>query len=76
MVSKGRGRYVMNPGRLAVLLGLAILAGCGMDSMSAAATSAAARKQELEQSQKALQRARQQIDQAVKAQEERLRAQE
>jgi hypothetical protein len=33
-----------------------------MDSMSAAATSAAARKQELEQSQKALQQARQKID--------------
>ena len=55
----------MNPGRIVVLLGLAILAGCGMDSMSAAATSAAARKQELEQSQKALQQARQKIDQVT-----------
>ncbi|HJY78572.1 MAG TPA: hypothetical protein VKE95_18165 [Burkholderiales bacterium] len=66
----------MNLGRIVVLLGLAMLAGCGMDSMSAAATSAAARKQELEQSQKALQQARQQIDQAVQAQQERLGAQE
>ena len=66
----------MNLGRIVVLLGLAILAGCGMDSMSAAATSAAARKQELEQSQKTLQQAQRQIDQAVQAQQERLRAQE
>jgi len=66
----------MNPGRMAVLLGLAILAGCGMDSMSAAATSAAARKQELEQSQKALQQARQKIDQVTQEQQERLQAAE
>ncbi|HXJ51850.1 MAG TPA: hypothetical protein VNH16_10680 [Burkholderiales bacterium] len=66
----------MNPGRIVVLLGLAILAGCGMDSMSAAATSAAARKQELEQSQKALQQARQKIDQVTQEQQERLQAAE
>ena len=66
----------MNPGRIVVLLGLAILAGCGMDSMSAAATSAAARKQELEQSQKALQQARQRIDQVTQEQQERLQAAE
>jgi len=66
----------MNPGRMAVLLGLAILAGCGMDSMSAAATSAAARKQELEQSQKALEQARQKIDQVTQEQQERLQAAE
>jgi len=65
----------MNPGRIVVLLGLAILAGCGMDSMSAAATSAA-RKQELEQSQKALQQARQKIDQVTQEQQERLQAAE
>ena len=66
----------MNPGRIVVLLGLATLAGCGMDSMSAAATSAAARKQELEQSQKALQQARQKIDQVTQEQQERLQAAE
>ena len=66
----------MNLGWIVVLLGLAILAGCGMDSMSAAATSAAARKQELEQSQKALQQARQKIDQVTQEQQERLQAAE
>lgn len=66
----------MNRGRIIALLGLAILAGCGMDSMSAAATSAAARKQELEQSQKALQQARQKIDQVTQEQQERLQAAE
>jgi Tfp pilus assembly protein PilN len=66
----------MNPERIVVLLGLAIRAGCGMDSMSAAATSAAARKQELEQSQKALQQARQKIDQVTQEQQERLQAAE
>ncbi|HEY1289806.1 MAG TPA: hypothetical protein VGF58_15880 [Burkholderiales bacterium] len=64
----------MNLGRIVVLLGLAMLAGCGMDSMGAAATSAAARKQELEQSQKALQQARQKIDQVTQEQQERLQA--
>jgi len=59
-----------------VLFALAALAGCGVETMGAAATSAAARKQELEQAQKAEQLARQRIDQAVQAQQERLQAAE
>lgn len=59
-----------------VLFALATLAGCGVETMGAAATSAAARKQELEQAQKAERFARQKIDQAVQAQQERLQAAE
>jgi len=44
--------------------------------MGAAATSAAARKQELEQAQKAEQQARQKVDQAMQLQQERLKAAE
>jgi len=64
----------MNLGWIAVFLAFAALAGCGVDTMSAAATTAAARKQELEQSQKALQQARQKIDQVTQEQQERLQA--
>jgi hypothetical protein len=59
-----------------VVFALATLAGCGVETMGAAATSAAARKQELEQAQKAERFARQKIDQAVQAQQERLQAAE
>jgi hypothetical protein len=55
---------------------LSALAGCGVETMGAAATSAAARKQELEQAQKAEQQARQKVDQAMQLQQERLQAAE
>ena len=61
---------------IVALFALATLAGCGVETMGAAATSAAARKQELEQTQKAEQLARQRLDQAVQAQQERLQAAE
>ena len=66
----------MNPRWIAALVALAALGGCGVESMGAAASSAAARKQELEQSQKALAQAREKIDQAVQAQQERLQGSE
>jgi len=62
--------------RFAPIIVLFALAGCGVETMGATATSAAARKQELEQAQKAEQLARQRIDQAVQAQQERLQAAE
>ena len=43
----------------------AALSGCGADTMSAAATGASIKKQELEQGQKTLQHARDKIDQAT-----------
>ena len=63
------------PMTLAVLA-LSAVAGCGVETMGTAATSAAARKQELEQSQKALQQAQQRIDQATQLQQERMQAAE
>ena len=47
------------------LIFIALLAGCGVDSMSAASTAAAAKKQEIEQGKKTLEQAQQNIDQAV-----------
>jgi len=47
------------------LIFIAMLAGCGVDSMSAAATAAAAKKQEVEQGKKTLEQAQQNIGQAV-----------
>jgi hypothetical protein len=66
----------MKLGRIVVLLMLGALAGCGVETMGAAATSAAARKQELEQAQKAEQQVRQRVDQAMQLQQERLEAAE
>ena len=66
----------MKLGPIVVLLILGSLAGCGVETMGAAATSAAARKQELEQAQKAEQQARQMVDQAMQLQQERLQAAE
>ena len=55
---------------------LAAFAGCGVETGAAAATAAAARKQELEQAQKTLAQSRQKIDQAREAQQQRLQATE
>lgn len=66
----------MKLGPIVVALILGSLAGCGVETMGAAATSAAARKQELEQAQKAEQQARQKVDQAMQLQQERLQAAE
>jgi len=66
----------MKPGRIVVLVVLGALTGCGVETMGAAATSAAARKQELEQAQQAEQQARQMMDQATQLQQERLQAAE
>lgn len=50
---------------LILAIAAAALAGCGADTMSAAATGASIKKQELEQGQKTLQNAREKIDQAT-----------
>lgn len=56
---------------LLVLVAAAALAGCGVDSMSAAATGAAIKKQELEQGQKTIQQSQQKIDAAVQQMQQR-----
>jgi hypothetical protein len=56
---------------LLVIAVTAALAGCGVDTMSAAATGAAIKKQELEQGQKTMQQSQQKIDAAVQQMQQR-----
>ena len=56
---------------LAVAATAASLAGCGVDSMSAAATAAALKKQELEQGKKTMEQAQQKIGAAMAQAEQR-----
>jgi hypothetical protein len=56
---------------LLVIAATAALAGCGVDTMSAAATGAAIKKQELEQGQKTMQQSQQKIDAAVQQMQQR-----
>jgi outer membrane biogenesis lipoprotein LolB len=52
----------------------AVLAGCGVDVATTAATGASIKKQELEQGQKTMQQAQQKIDAAVQQMQERAAA--
>ena len=47
------------------IIATAVLAGCGVETASTAASAASIKKQELEQGQKTLQRAQQKIDGAM-----------
>ena len=51
--------------RLIFLIAAAALGGCGVETASTAATAAALKKQELEQSMKTLEQAQQKIGQAM-----------
>lgn len=53
------------------LLALSALAGCGAETMSAAATAAVIKRQELQQGQQNLERAQQRIGQAMELQQQR-----
>ena len=55
----------------AALLALALLAGCGADTMSAAATAAAIKKQELQQGQKTMEQAKEKIGKAMELEQHR-----
>lgn len=48
-----------------------VLAGCGVETASTAATSAAIKKQEIEQGKKTMEQAQQKIGQALEAQQQR-----
>jgi hypothetical protein len=61
----------MNLRHIVTLLALGALAGCGVDTMSAAASGAAIKKQELEQGQKTLEQSKEKIDQALQVSRER-----
>ena len=56
---------------LAAVAVAALLAGCGLDAASSAATAASLKKQELEQGQKTMQRAQQKIDGAMQQMQQR-----
>ena len=57
--------------RLIALTAVAVLAGCGVETASTAATAAALKKQEVEQGQKTMQRAQQKIDSALQQSQQR-----
>jgi hypothetical protein len=61
----------MNIRALLMIVALGALAGCGADSMSAAATAASIKKQELQEGQKTLERAQERIGQAMELQQQR-----
>ena len=51
--------------RAIIVFVLAALAGCGMEAATTAATSAAIKKQEIEQGKKTMEQAQQQVEQAT-----------
>jgi hypothetical protein len=53
----------------------AVLAGCGVDTASSAATAASLKKQEMEQGQKTMQRAQEKIDAATQQMQDRAKQQ-
>jgi hypothetical protein len=62
----------MNLKHIVTLLALGALAGCGADTMSAAATAAAIKQQEMEQGKKTLEQSKEKIDQALQVSRERV----
>lgn len=57
--------------QLIVILALAVLAGCGVETATTAATGAAIKKKELEEGKKIQERAQQKIDQAMEQAQQR-----
>ena len=57
--------------QIIILIVVAALAGCGVDTMSAAGTAAVLKKQELEQGKKTMEQAQQKIEHAMKQGEQR-----
>ena len=57
----------------AALLALAMLAGCGAETVGAAATGAAIKKQELQQGQKTMEQTKEKLQQAVDLQQQSVR---
>jgi ribosomal protein L44E len=56
---------------LVAVVTAAVLAGCGLETASTAATAASLKKQELQEGQKTMQRAQQKIDGAMQQMQER-----
>jgi hypothetical protein len=58
--------------RIVAVIATVALGGCGLDVASSAATSAALKKQQMEQGKKTLEAAQRQIDKGVELQQERI----
>ena len=56
---------------IATLLALGLLAGCGAESVGAAATAASIKKQELQQGQQTMEQAKDKINKAMEVQQQR-----
>lgn len=56
---------------LILILAAAVLAGCGVETASTAATAAAIKQQEIEQGKKTMQQAQQKIDAAMQQMQQR-----
>ena len=56
--------------QIILVLTVAALAGCGVDTLSAAATAAALKKQEIEQGKKTMEQAQQKIGKAMEQAEQ------
>ena len=61
---------------LIAVAAVAVLAGCGVDAASTAATVAAMKKQEIQDGKKTLQQAQQKIDRAMQQAQQRAQAAE
>ena len=59
--------------QIILVVAVAVLAGCGADTMSGAATVATLKKQELEQGKKTMEQAQQKIGQAMQQMEQSAR---
>ena len=57
--------------RLIVVLAIAALAGCGVETATTAATSAAIKKQEVAEGKKTMERAQQKVDAAMQQAQQR-----
>ena len=57
--------------QLVAMLALAVLAGCGVDTATTAATGAAIKKEEVEQGRKTMGQAQQKVEQAAQQMQER-----
>jgi hypothetical protein len=62
----------MNMRTLFAVLVLALVSGCGAETMGAAATGAAIKKQELQQGQQTMEQSKAKIDQAMQLQQQRV----
>ena len=59
---------------LLVIVGIAVLAGCGVETVGTAATAASIKKQELQEGQKTMERSQQKIEAATQQMQQRAKS--